>query len=152
MTAKTAKTCETQLRVRYAETDQMGVVYHSNYVIWFEVGRVEAMRQLGFTYKQMEADGCHLPVVELRCRYKAPARYDEMITIRTRLKNVRAGLIHFEYEALRADDGLLLAEGETIHLTLDNQGNRCAFPQKYRTVLEAALRSEVTESSRISNL
>ena len=125
--------------MRYSETDQMGVVYHSNYVIWFEVGRVEALRQLGFTYKQMEADGCHLPVVELRCRYKAPARYDELITVRTCLKNVRAGLIHFHYEVLRAEDGSLLAEGETVHLTLDGQGNRRPFPPKYRTALKAAM-------------
>jgi acyl-CoA thioester hydrolase len=136
-----ARTVETPLRVRYAETDKMGVVYHSNYIIWFEVGRVEMMRQLGFTYKQMEADGCHLPVVEVRCRYKAPARYDELITIRTRLKNVRAGLIHFHYEVLRAEDGVLLAEGETVHLTLDGQGNRCPFPKKYMMVLKAAAES-----------
>jgi acyl-CoA thioester hydrolase len=117
----------------------MGVVYHSNYVIWFEVGRVEAMRQLGFTYKQMEADGCHLPVVEMRCRFKAPARYDELIVIRTRLQNLRAGMIHFHYEALRAEDGVVLAEGETVHLALDNQGNRCPLPQKYLAALKGAI-------------
>jgi acyl-CoA thioester hydrolase len=137
----TAKVCETQLRVRYAETDQMGVVYHSNYVIWFEVGRVEALRQLGFTYKQMEGDGCHLPVVELRCRYKAPARYDELIAIRTRLKDVRAGLVHFHYQVVRAEDGGLLAEGETVHLAIDGQGKRRTFPKKYLSVLQAAVGS-----------
>ena len=122
---------ETQLRVRYAETDQMGVVYHSNYVIWFEVGRVEALRQLGFTYKEMEQDGCHLPVVEVRCRYKAPARYDDVITVRTRLKKFRSNLIRFGYEIVRAADGTLLAEGETVHLTLDDRGERRTFPDKY---------------------
>jgi acyl-CoA thioester hydrolase len=132
--------CETQLRVRYAETDQMGVVYHSNFVIWFEVGRVEALRTLGFTYKQMEQDGCHLPVVDLRCRYKAPARYDDLITVRTYLKRVRENLVHFFYEVLRAEDATVLAEGETVHLTLDNEGNKRTFPEKYL----ALLRSEVS--------
>jgi acyl-CoA thioester hydrolase len=117
--------------VRYAETDQMGVVYHSNYVIWFEVGRVEALRQLGLTYKEMEQDGCHLPVVEVRCRYKAPARYDDLITVRTRLKKIRSNLIRFGYEIVRAADGTLLAEGETVHLTLDDRGERRTFPEKY---------------------
>ncbi len=91
---------ETNIRVRYAETDQMGVVYHSNFFIWFEVGRVELLRQLGFTYKEMEQrDQCYIAVVDARCRFKAPARYDEEITIRTHLKNTRESLIHFGYEA-----------------------------------------------------
>jgi acyl-CoA thioester hydrolase len=131
--------CETQLRVRYAETDQMGVAYHSNFVIWFEVGRVEALRQLGFTYKQMEQDGCHLPVVDLRCRYKAPARYDDLITVRTYLKRVRENLVHFFYEVLRAEDATVLAEGETVHLTLDNEGNKRIFPEKYLALLRSAV-------------
>jgi len=85
-----AQVYQTSLRVRYAETDQMGVVYHSNYVIWFEVGRVEMFRQLGFTYREMEEqDGIHVAVVEARCRFKAPARYDDLISVRTRLLNVR---------------------------------------------------------------
>src|SRR5262249_3663917 len=111
---------ETRLRVRYAETDQMGVVYHSNHFIWFEVGRVELMRQLGFVYKDMERDfGCHIAVVDARCRYKAAARYDEEIIVRTRLKNVRDSMLHFTYELVRADDGTLLAEGETTHIAID---------------------------------
>ncbi len=96
---------ETSFRVRYAETDQMGVVYHSNLIIWFEVGRVEMMRQLGFTYLDMEHDGTHLPVVEVRCRYKSPARYDDVVVIRTRLINVRESLLHFGYEVIRQEDG-----------------------------------------------
>src|SRR5271166_6478664 len=81
---------EAQVRVRYAETDQMGVVYHSNYIIWFEVGRVELLRQLGFTYREMESqDALNLAVVEARCRFKAPALYDDLITIRTEVINVR---------------------------------------------------------------
>ena len=129
---------ETSLRVRYAETDQMGVVYHSNFIVWFEVGRVEALRQLGFTYKQMEQDGCHLPVVEVRCRYKSPARYDDEILVRTRLKNVRGTMVHFLYEISRACDSTLLAEGETVHLAVDDEGNRRIFPEKYMDALKAA--------------
>src|SRR5271167_2774566 len=94
-----AQVYETKFRVRYAETDQMGVVYHSNFVIWFEVGRVEMLRQLGFTYREMEQqDDTHLPVVDVRCRYKTPARYDDFICVRTRLLNVRESLLRFGYE------------------------------------------------------
>jgi acyl-CoA thioester hydrolase len=135
-----AKVYETKLRVRYAETDQMNVVYHSNYVIWFEVGRVEMLRQLGFTYREMEQqDGTLLAVADLRCRYKAPARYDDLICVRTRLMNVRASLVHFGYEILRDEDQSLLAEGETTHLVLDPEMKRRSLPEKYmRPFLEAA--------------
>jgi len=111
---------ESRLRVRYAETDQMGVVYHANHFVWFEIGRVELMRQLGFTYRDMERKhGCFIPVVDARCRYKAPARYDDEIIVRTRLKNVRESVIQFAYELVRAGDGVLLAEGETMHMIMD---------------------------------
>ena len=106
MTESKHITGETHLRVRYAETDQMGVVYHSNFLIWFEVGRVELLRQLGFEYSAMEReDDCHIAVVDVRVRYKAPARYDDQILVRTRLKNVRDSLLHFTYEVARATDG-----------------------------------------------
>jgi acyl-CoA thioester hydrolase len=135
----TAVVNETRLRVRYAETDQMGVVYHSNYVIWFEVGRVELLRQLGFSYKQLEGeDGCSLAVVDLRCRFKAPARYDDEILIRTQIKNLRGSLIHFGYDLLRACDGTLLAEGETTHLVINRNFERSTFPEKYMQAFEAA--------------
>jgi acyl-CoA thioester hydrolase len=123
---------ETQLRVRYAETDQMGVVYHSNYIVWFEVGRVEMLRQLGFTYSEMEKqDALHIAVVDVRCRFKAPAYYDNLVTIRTRLLNVRESLLHFSYEVIRDDDGVTLAEGETIHIVVDAAFQRIPLPQKY---------------------
>jgi acyl-CoA thioester hydrolase len=123
---------ETRLRVRYAETDQMNVVYHSNYVIWFEVGRVEFMRQLGITYRDLEQrDQLHLPVVEVRCRYKAPARYDDEITIRTHIARLRSSLIQFQYQVLRAEDGLLLAEGESTHVAVDASMVKTPFPEKY---------------------
>jgi acyl-CoA thioester hydrolase len=132
---------EARLRVRYAETDQMGVVYHSNFVIWFEVGRVELLRSLGVTYQQMEiADDCHLPVVDLRCRYKAPARYDEEILVRTVFKNIRDSLIHFGYEVVRAADSTLLAEGETTHIVTDREMRKRPLPEKYLVLFYEAMR------------
>jgi acyl-CoA thioester hydrolase len=123
---------ETRLRVRYAETDKMGVVYHSNFVIWFEVGRVELLRQLGFEYKEMEQEEkCHLPVVDLRVRYKAPAQYDDEIVVRTELKNARSSLLHFAYEVFRERDRLLLATGETMHIIVDDKFERRPLPEKY---------------------
>src|SRR5262249_1707406 len=123
---------ETTLRVRYAETDRMGIVYHSNFVIWFEVGRVELMRQLGFQYSEMEQhDKCHIPVVDLRVRYKAPAQYDDEIVIRTELKNVRSSLLHFSYEVFRQADRTLLATGETMHIIVDDKFERRPLPEKY---------------------
>ncbi len=131
----------TTIRVRYAETDQMGVVYHSNYFIWFEVGRVELLRQLGFTYKEMESDDqCFIAVVDARCRFKAPARYDDVITVRTHLKNVRESLIHFGYEAVRESDGALLAEGETTHIVTDANMNKRALPERYQAAFKRAVK------------
>jgi acyl-CoA thioester hydrolase len=123
---------ETKLRVRYAETDKMGVVYHSNFVIWFEVGRVELLRQLGFQYSDMETeDNCHIPVVDLRVRYKAPAQYDDETVVRTQIKNVRSSLLHFSYEIFREADRMLLARGETMHIIVNKNLERTALPEKY---------------------
>src|SRR5579862_3305731 len=135
-----AATALSRIRVRYAETDQMGVVYHSNYFIWFEVGRVDLLRELGFTYREMEQeDGCYIAVVDARCRFKAPARYDDEIVIRTHLKNVRESLIHFAYEAVRESDGTLLAEGETTHIVTDRDMRKRELPAKYVAVFKAAV-------------
>jgi acyl-CoA thioester hydrolase len=131
---------EARVRVRYAETDKMGVVYHANYLIWFEVGRVEFLRRMGFTYKDMEAsDGCFIAVVDARCRYKSPARYDDAILVRTRLRNVRESLIQFGYEVIREIDGTLLAEGETTHIVTNAQLTRSALPLKYLEAFQAAV-------------
>ena len=131
---------ETRLRVRYAETDQMGVVYHSNHLIWFEVGRVELLRQLGFSYRDMEReDGRFIAVAEAKCRYRAPVYYDDEVVVRTRLKNVRDSVVHFGYELLRADNRLLLAEGETTHIVTDANMKVAALPQKYLKVFREAL-------------
>ena len=126
------------LRVRYAETDKMGVVYHSNFFIWMEIGRVELMRSLGFDYKQMELEeDCHLPVVDARCRYKSPAYYDEEIVIRTGLLNVRNSLIKFGYDILRRNDSLVLAEGETTHFAVNAKMEKRSLPERYRVAFDA---------------
>jgi acyl-CoA thioester hydrolase len=129
---------EVRLRVRYAETDKMGVVYHSHFFVWMEIGRVELMRSLGFDYKRMEVeDDCHLPVVDARCRYKSPAYYDEEIVVRTELRNLRDSLIHFGYSILRERDGALLAEAETTHIVVNAQMEKKALPERYRTAFAA---------------
>ena len=135
----------TELRVRYAETDQMGVVYYANYLVWFEVGRVEFMRSLGFDYKQMEVeDGCILPVVEANCRYKAPARYDDVILIEAGPVLLRGSLVKFAYRVFRAanarDGQLLLAEGETVHLVCDASMQKCLMPERYAAPIRSAIR------------
>ena len=132
-------TGEVKLRVRYAETDQMGVVYHSNFVIWFEVGRVELMRQLGFRYRDMEKnDKCHIPVADLHVRYKEPAYYDDEIVIRTRLTDVHRSLLRFRYQVFRAGEELLLAEAETTHLVVDDELKRRSLPEKYVAAFKQA--------------
>jgi acyl-CoA thioester hydrolase len=133
------RACEVRLRVRYAETDQMGVAYHANHFIWFEVGRVEFLRALGFSYREMEQeDGCFIAVVDARCRYKMPVRYDDEIIVRTHLENVRGSLVHFGYELLRASDGALLAQGETTHVVTDDQMKRRTIPEKYMQAFRTA--------------
>ena len=133
-------TNEVRLRVRYAETDQMGIAYHSNYLIWFEVGRVEFMRQVGFDYKHVEKqDQCFMAVADARCRYKAAARYDDEIIVRTHVKNVRGPLVHFGYEILRAEDRALLAEGETMHIVTDAEFRRKSLPEKYARAMRNAV-------------
>ena len=130
---------ETRLRVRYAETDQMGVVYHANHFVWFAVGRVELLRQLGFSYKDMEQqDNCFIAVVDARCRYKAPARYDDEVVVKTWLKNIRESVIHFGYELLRGDDRSLIAEGETTHIVADAQMRKTVLPEKYMKAFREA--------------
>lgn len=130
---------ETRLRVRYAETDQMGVVYHSNHLIWFEVGRVEFMRQLGFSYRDLEREEQRfIAVAEVQCRYRAPVFYDEEVVVRTWLKNVREKVVIFQYELVRVSDGTLLAEGETTHVVTDAKMKVASLPDKYLRVFRSA--------------
>jgi acyl-CoA thioester hydrolase len=131
---------EARVRVRYAETDQMGVVYHANYLIWFEVGRVEYIRQLGLNYKSMEREeGCGIAVVDVSVRYKAPARYDDELVVQTRLIAARGAVIRFGYRIVRAEDGLLLCEGETVHVVVDSDMKRRPLPQIYAERFRAHL-------------
>jgi acyl-CoA thioester hydrolase len=133
-------TGEARVRVRYAETDQMGVVYHANYLVWFEVGRVELMRERGLSYRELEAEeGCRIVVVEVTARYKAPARYDDELIVQTRVVMVRGPVIRFGYRIVRAEDGLLLCEGETVHVVLGRDMKRRAIPKRYAEVLGAAV-------------
>jgi len=123
---------ETRVRVRYAETDQMGVVYHANYLVWFEVGRVEFIRQMGMDYRSMEADeGALIAVAEATARYKAPARYDDELVVRTSLAGVRGPIVRFRYKIVRACDELLLCEGETVHIVVGRDMKRREMPEAY---------------------
>lgn len=140
MTSSPSAMNETRLRVRYAETDQMGVVYHSNHLIWFEVGRVELMRQMGFSYRDLERDdGRFIAVAEVKCRYRAPVYYDEEVIVRTRLKSVRESVVVFSYELVRAEGGTLLADGETTHIVTDSNIKVAVLPERYLKVFREAL-------------
>lgn len=126
------------MRVRYAETDQMGVVYHANYLVWFEVGRVELMRERGLDYKRMEIEeGCGIAVIEATVRFKAPARYDDELIVETRVLKVRGPVVRFGYRILRVGDGLLLCEGETVHIVVGRDMKRARMPKKYAELLGA---------------
>jgi acyl-CoA thioester hydrolase len=137
----------TQVRVRYAETDQMGIVYYANYLVWFEIGRVELLRSLGLAYSQLETEHeCILPVVEATCRYRSPARYDDQILIETRPALLRGPVIKFAYRILRkAPEGeqpTLLAEGETVHVVCDDKLNKKPLPEHYAEALRALMAKE----------
>jgi acyl-CoA thioester hydrolase len=126
------------VRVRYAETDQMGVVYHANYLVWFEVGRVELMRALGFEYKRMEAeDDCRIVVADAHCRYHYSAVYDEVLRIRTRIAESRNRVVKFSYEVIRDVDGKVLANGETTHVICGRNGRPKMLPKKYHSIFNA---------------
>jgi acyl-CoA thioester hydrolase len=122
---------ETLVRVRYAETDQMGVVYHANYLVWFEIGRVEFIRQTGLDYAAMEREGAMIAVVEATARYKAPARYDDELLIRTTLVGFRGPVVRFRYAVVRAMDGVLLCEGETTHIVVGRDMKKRELPPEY---------------------
>ncbi len=124
---------ETTIRVRYAETDQMGVVYYGNYFTWFEIGRVELCRQLGFEYKRMEMeDDSFIVVADAHCRYKRPARFDDVLTIRTKIAQSQRRTVRFDYEILNQASGELLATGDTLHVICDRVGKPKSLPEKYR--------------------
>ena len=138
----------TQVRVRYAETDQMGIVYYANYLVWFEIGRVELLRSLGLAYSQLEKEHeCILPVVEASCRYRSPARYDDEILIETRPALLRGSVLKFAYKIYRKSvqegkERELLAEGETVHVVCDDQLNKKPLPEHYAEALRALMSKE----------
>jgi acyl-CoA thioester hydrolase len=138
----------TQVRVRYAETDQMGVVYYANYLVWFEIGRVELLRRLGYSYSQLELEHkLILPVVEASCRYRHSARYDDEIIIETRPLLLRGAVLKFGYRILRkaqveGEENKLLAEGETVHVVCDEHMKKQNLPEAYAAALKTMLREE----------
>lgn len=130
--------CHT-VRVRYAETDQAGIAHHSAFLPWFEEGRVELLRNLGKPYQQIEAEGIHFPVREAFCRYWAPARFDDVLLVTTKIEQVRGASVRFCYRITReADDGLV-AEGHTLHACVDDEGKITRLPQEIRQLLRAEL-------------
>jgi acyl-CoA thioester hydrolase len=130
---------ETLLRVRYSETDKMGIVYYANYLVWFEIGRAEYCRVRGFSYKDMEENyDAFLVVAESYCRYKAPAYYDDELLIRTHITELRRRSLRFGYEIVRASDGHIIAEGETGHVVTDSSGRVRSFPEGYAQRLLAS--------------
>jgi acyl-CoA thioester hydrolase len=131
----------TAFRVRYNETDQMGVVYYANFLVWFEIGRTDYCRQHGFAYREMEEqDGLFIMVAEARCRYKAPARYDDEIRVRTCLRATRKRVLVFGYEVYRLPEEEMLAEGETVHVITDREGRARALPDRYAELFRAGAR------------
>ena len=131
---------EARVRVRYAETDQMGVVYHANYLVWFEIGRVELMRSMGFDYGMLEReDGCLIAVVEATARYRLPARYDDELVIRSRVSGARSSLIKFSYSVWRSMDDALLCTGETTHVVVGRDMKKRALPERYQAAFRQAV-------------
>ena len=127
---------ETEVRVRYAETDQMGIAHHSNYLIWFEAGRSDLCRARGFSYKEMEErHGALMVVAESYVRYKSPAFYEDILSIRTTISEMRSRSIRFSYEIHRKSDDTLIAEGETLHLVTDKQQKVKTIPEAYKHLL-----------------
>ena len=125
-------TSTSSLRVRYAETDRMGVVYHANYLVWFEVGRTDLLRGLGWTYREMEESGVMLPVIEAHCEYRRPARYDDEIEVRTTGRLLSAVRLEFTYDVVLAQNGTTAVVGLTRHAALGTDGRPCPLPDRIR--------------------
>ena len=123
-----------RVRVRYAETDKMGVVYYANYFVWFEVGRTDLLRSAGWSYRDMEVDGFALPVIDAQCSYRESAKYDDEIEVRTSGAMMSPIRVQFTYEVVRTADAATLATGSTVHATLDRNGKPCRLPARVRTL------------------
>ena len=127
-----ARTTTSTVRVRYAETDKMGIVYYANFLIWFEVGRTDWLRGTGWTYRSMEEEGVQLPVIEAHCAYRQAARYDDEVEIRTTGRKLSPVRVQFDYEVVRAADDAVLATGHTVHATIDRNGRPVRMPDRVR--------------------
>ncbi len=123
----------TEIRVTYAETDAMGIVYYANYLRWFEVGRTELMRSLGIAYKDMEEEGTFLPVSEVFCKYHGSARYDDLLVIETSLQSLKGASVEFGYRISRKSDGTQLVSGSTLHAFTDREGRIVKVPLKIKS-------------------
>ncbi len=137
---------DARLRVRYAETDQMGIVYHANYLVWMEVGRAEYCRAAGIRYRDMEReDGILLAVVEANCRYLSPALYDEEVIVRTWVEQAHPRMLRFRYEMVEPETNRVLATGETKHIFCDRQRKPMKLPEKYRAAFGIAVANSHAE-------
>jgi acyl-CoA thioester hydrolase len=136
-------TVDVDVRVRYVDTDQMGVVHHGNYVTWFEVGRTEFCRSRRFTYRDLESMGYRLMITDLRCLYRKAVRYDEVVTVRTRVKDLRRRMVTFGYEILCKETGTLIAKGDTRHICLDVSDKPRTIPESFRSVLSGAIEQDI---------
>jgi|ERR1700683_1215023 acyl-CoA thioester hydrolase len=130
---------ESLVKVRYAETDQMGVAYYANYLVWFEVGRSQYCNDRGFSYRDLEREtGLYMMVAEAKCRYVTPARYEDDLAVKTRVTQITRLTIRFGYLIERVSDGAKVATGETLHVVATPEGRVASFPKKFRDLLEAA--------------
>jgi acyl-CoA thioester hydrolase len=136
-----------RVRVRYAETDKMGIVYYANYFVWFEVARTDFLRNAGWSYREMEAAGFALPVIEAHCEYRQPARYDDELDVRTTGGLLSPIRVEFAYEIVRLADAAAIAVGRTVHATLDPTGRPCRLPDRVRVLLGAAGRTILQQES-----
>ena len=125
-----------RLRVRYAETDQMGVVHHRNYFVWFEVARTDLLRQFGWTYREMEEAGFRLPVIDAHCTYLRPSRYDDELDVRASVRLASAVRLEFSYEVVLVKDGSMVAVGKTQHASLTPEGRPCRLPARIREAFQ----------------
>lgn len=135
MTATGASASRSRVRVRYAETDKMGVVYHANFLIWFEIGRTDWLRASGCTYRKLEEEGVSLPVIEAHCRYRTPARYDEELDVVTHGRLLTPARVAFDYEVVRGEAAEIVATGHTIHAAVDRAGRPVRLPNRIKELL-----------------
>lgn len=131
---KAGPSSTSNVRVRYAETDKMGVVYYANYFVWFEVARTDLLRSLGWSYREMELAGVSLPVIDAECHYVKPARYDDELEIRTEGRLLSPIRMEFTYQVRLMAESAIAASGKTVHASLDAKGRPCRLPERIREV------------------